>query len=81
MVMSLLLDVMSRTGADGSVKLKMHQLLFQQKGESRMDKFVRALIVLFAIGCLCFVAYVLITYGDKPITDIPAWAIPFFWGR
>lgn len=46
-----------------------------------MDKFVRALIVLFAIGCLCFVAYVLITYGDKPITDIPAWAIPFFWGR
>lgn len=43
-----------------------------------MDKFVRALIVLLAIACLCFAAYVLVTYGDKPITEIPAWAVPFF---
>ena len=51
-----------------------------EKGE-KMDKLVKAIIVLFIVGILCFGVYVLVTYGGKPITEIPAWAVPFFLGK
>ena len=25
--------------------------------------------------------YCFITYGDKPITEVPSWALPFMFGR
>lgn len=46
-----------------------------------MNKFVTALFVLFIIAVLGFGVYVLVTYGDKPITEIPSWAVPFFLGK
>lgn len=46
-----------------------------------MDKFVKTIFVLFIVCILLFGAYVLITYGGKPITEIPAWAVPFFFGK
>lgn len=46
-----------------------------------MDKLVKAILVLFIVGILCFGVYVLVTYGGKPITEIPAWAVPFFLGK
>lgn len=46
-----------------------------------MDKLVKAILVLFIVGILCFVVYVLVTYSGKPITEIPAWAVPFFLGK
>lgn len=45
---------------------------------NKLDKIITALLVLFVIGLLCFGAYVLLTYGGKPITEIPSWAVWFF---
>ena len=46
-----------------------------------MDKFVKVLIFLFIVAVLGFYVYVLVTYGGKPITEIPSWAVPFFFGK
>ena len=50
------------------------------KGET-MDKLVKVLIFLFIVAVLGLGIYVLVTYGDKPITEIPSWAVPFFFGK
>ena len=46
-----------------------------------MDKLIMALMWLLIIGVIGFGVYVLITYGGKPITEIPAWAVWFFMKR
>lgn len=46
-----------------------------------MDKLIMALMWLLIIGVIGFGAYVLITYGGKPITEIPSWAVWFFLKR
>lgn len=46
-----------------------------------MDKLVKALFILFIVAVLGFGVYVLVTYGGKPITEIPSWALPFFFGK
>lgn len=46
-----------------------------------MDKFVKALIFLFFVAVIGFGVYVWATYGGKPITEIPSWAVPFFFGK
>ena len=46
-----------------------------------MNKFVVALCVIFIVAVLGFGVYVLVTYGGKPITEIPSWAVPFFLGK
>lgn len=46
-----------------------------------MNKLVKALIFLFIVAILGLGIYVLVTYGDKPITEIPSWAVPFFFGK
>lgn len=35
-----------------------------------------AFMILIAIAAVIFVCWVFMTYGDKPITEIPSWA---FW--
>lgn len=46
-----------------------------------MDKLVKVLCILFIVAVLGFGVYVLVTYGGKPITEIPSWAVPFFLGK
>lgn len=46
-----------------------------------MDKLVKALIFLFFVAVIGFGVYVWATYGGKPITEIPSWAVPFFLGK
>ena len=46
-----------------------------------MDKLLMALMWLIIIGVIGFGLYVLITYGGKPITEIPSWAVGFFLNR
>lgn len=46
-----------------------------------MNKFLMALFVIFIVAVLGFWVYVLVTYGGKPITEIPSWAVPFFLGK
>lgn len=46
-----------------------------------MSKIIMILMWVFIIGIIGFWVYVLITYGGKPITEIPAWAVLFFTKR
>lgn len=46
-----------------------------------MNKLVVALCIIFIVAVLGFGVYVLVTYGGKPITEIPSWAVPFFLGK
>lgn len=46
-----------------------------------MNKLIWILLWLLIIGLIGFGVYVLITYGGKPITEIPAWAAWFFMKR
>lgn len=46
-----------------------------------MNKLATVLFVLFIVAVLGFGVYVLATYGGKPITEIPSWAVPFFLGK
>lgn len=38
-----------------------------------MNKLVMAILVLFVVVALGFGVYVLVTYGGKPITEIPSY--------
>ena len=50
-------------------------------GEMKKDsKFALALVVLAIVAAVALWLYALITYGGKPITEIPSWAIPFIIG-
>lgn len=42
-----------------------------------------ALIVMIILGLIGigFIVYVYATYGGKPVSEIPAWVLPFFIGR
>ena len=42
---------------------------------------VYVLFILLTVGVIGLSLYVLITYGGKPITEIPAWAAWFFLRR
>lgn len=46
-----------------------------------MDKLIMALMWILIIVAIGFGVYVLITYGGKPITEIPSWAVWFFLKR
>lgn len=46
-----------------------------------MNKLIGILLWLLIIGLIGFGVYVMITYGGKPITEIPAWAAWFFMKR
>lgn len=46
-----------------------------------MNKLGWVIFVLFIVAVLGFGVYVLVTYGGKPITEIPSWAVPFFFGK
>ena len=46
-----------------------------------MNKLVIALCIIFVVAVLGFGVYVWVTYGGKPITEIPSWAVPFFLGK
>lgn len=54
--------------------------LKKEKGE-KMDKLVKVLIFLFIVVVLGVGIYVWVTYGDKPITEVPSWVVPFFFGK
>lgn len=36
------------------------------------------IMILLALVGIGFVIYVHITYGNTPITELPAWVLPFF---
>lgn len=44
------------------------------------SRFALALVVLAIVAAVALWLYALITYGGKPITEIPSWAIPFIIG-
>lgn len=46
-------------------------------------KALIALIVMGIIGLIGigFVVYIYVTYGNKTVSEIPAWVLPFFIGR
>lgn len=46
-----------------------------------LARAVYALIIALVVGVLVLSLYVLITYGGKPINEIPAWAVWFFLRR
>lgn len=46
-----------------------------------MSKLAKVLIFLFIVAILGVGVYVLVKYGGKPITEIPSWAVPFFFGK
>lgn len=46
-----------------------------------MNKLVIALCIIFIAAVIGFGVYVWVTYGGKPITEIPSWAVPFFLGK
>ena len=51
---------------------------------SRDELIARAvygLVIALVVGVIVLSLYVLITYGGKPITEIPAWAAWFFLRR
>lgn len=43
-----------------------------------MDKWLKVLIIAFAVACIAFALITYIKYGGKPITEIPSWAVGFF---
>jgi len=45
------------------------------------DKLLIVLMLLFIIAVIGSWLYVLITYGGKPITEIPSWAAWFFFKK
>ena len=40
---------------------------------------VIAVLVVFALICIGWSIYAFVKYGDKPITEIPAWALRFMF--
>lgn len=42
---------------------------------------VLAVMILVVIATVIFVCWTLMTYGDKPITEIPSWAFWVMQGR
>ena len=43
--------------------------------------FFTVIIWAFIIAIVVFSVHVFVKYGNKPITEIPSWAVPFFFGR
>ncbi len=51
---------------------------------NKSDYLLAAVIIILAlIGLACggVSVYCFITYGDKPITEVPSWALPFMFGN
>lgn len=46
-----------------------------------MNKFMLVLMWVAIIAVLAFEVFVLVKYGNMPITEIPSWAVPFFLGK
>ena len=42
---------------------------------------VMAILLLIAFICCGISIYCFIAYGNKPITEVPSWALPFMFGR
>lgn len=51
---------------------------YGERKEKKMNKLLLTLLWLFIIAVIGFGLYVLITYGGKPITEIPSWVVWFF---
>ena len=43
--------------------------------------FIIIAIVILVLGCIATSVYCFITYGNRPITEIPGWALPFMFKR
>jgi len=41
---------------------------------------IKAFFILLTLSAIAFVVMVYVKYGDLPITEVPAWAVPFFMG-
>lgn len=46
-----------------------------------MNKLLMVLLWLFIIAIIGLWLYVLITYGGKPITEVPSWAAWFLFAK
>lgn len=40
-----------------------------------------AILLLLGLAYIGVRVYCFITYGDKPITEVPSWALPFMFGE
>lgn len=59
----------------------MEKGILMKKKPGIKEKIFIIVIWLGIIAILSSIAYVYITYGGKPIDEIPSWTIPFFFGR
>lgn len=41
---------------------------------------IKAFFILLALSAVAFAVVVYVKYGNLPITEVPAWAVPFFMG-
>ena len=39
------------------------------------------ILVIISLACIGVSIYCFITYGGKPITEVPSWALPFIFHR
>ena len=48
------------------------------KNKEKISLFIAyAIIIAIIIGLIAFVIWMFITYGDKPITEVPSWVVWF----
>ncbi len=52
-----------------------------QKSETIISLIICGIILLIALGFIALIIYVWIAYGNKPVTEIPAWALAIMFGR
>ena len=43
-----------------------------------MDKLFRIIILIIILAAVAFGVTMCVRYGNKPITELPAWAVRFF---
>lgn len=46
-----------------------------------MNRFILVLMWVAIIGVLAFGVFVFVKYGNMPISELPAWVVPFFLHR
>ena len=44
-------------------------------------KNINWVLVLFIVGVIAFEIYIWVSFGSLPVTEIPAWALLFMFGK
>lgn len=43
-----------------------------------MDKLIKIIVLIIILAAVVFGVTMYVKYGNKPITELPAWAVRFF---